>query len=335
MFKHPGLPRVKFRNSNQKVSRWLLPVFERLWFNNIGKLDTVHAHPINDSFNLFRLVQENEVKHGIQYLSEGLITTYPTKKFIDAFLSRMEKHVPEELRGLKFSDIDPEGDETQMFGYTAATREVNGVSSMVSFPIPVRTDELSEFKNVVISKVDTMYVYGYDLSSISELGRSNDGKVVVLVIQFEARHPTDRFEMSEELYHVSSLRHLPKIRKQGLVPKSKSEEFKYDDRVYLFNNHPLSSILDYGIWKSNQEKDDGFCLFKIERNNLKNLETFKNGKLTFYVDGAFDNQSGVDAIFTYGNIPLSVIDDTCLIYRKDDGYSNPEKLNFKKMAFQN
>lgn len=41
--------------------------------------------------------------------------------------------------------------------------------------------------------------------------------------------------MSDVLYHVVPNRYMKKIVKNGLVPCSKSNAFKYPDRVYLFN----------------------------------------------------------------------------------------------------
>jgi hypothetical protein len=68
--------------------------------------------------------------------------------------------------------------------------------------------------------------------------------------------------------------------------------------------------------------DDGFCVFKINKNILINDNCYKNGKLTFYVDTAFSDVENLNthAIFTYNNIGLHLIDDHCVIFKKDDIY---------------
>ena len=66
-----------------------------------------------------------------------------------------------------------------------------------------------------------------------------------------------------------------------------------------------------------------FCLFSIDYGKLSSLETFKDGRLKFYVDNAFDNSNGMaQALFTYGNIPLSVIDNEFKIYHLNN-MNNP------------
>jgi hypothetical protein len=76
--------------------------------------------------------------------------------------------------------------------------------------------------------------------------------------------------------------------------------------------------------------DDGFCVFKINKNILINDNCYKNGKLTFYVDTAFSDVENLNthAIFTYNNIGLHLIDDHCVIFKKDD-INNPTVLKFK------
>jgi hypothetical protein len=45
-----------------------------------------------------------------------------------------------------------------------------------------------------------------------------------------------------------------------------------------------------------------------------NDKKFKNGKLNLYIDSAFDNKNGVKAVFTYNNISLDLLEDTCLVF---------------------
>ena len=70
-------------------------------------------------------------------------------------------------------------------------------------------------------------------------------------------------------------------------------------------------------------------MFSIDYGKLSSLETFKDGRLKFYVDNAFDNNNGMaQALFTYGNIPLSVMDNKFKIYHLAD-MNNPETRHLK------
>lgn len=327
------LPKYMRESESEKVSRLLEGAFSEFWFSGLPKWHGIHIQSVNNPFNLSRLVHENETSKGIRYLSEGLIATYPTKKFMDSLLRGMKSELPYELKKLTFGDIDAldygfDGDET-LFGANYATPETDGVSAMFSIVVPVPKSDMGGFKEYIKKEVDSNYVYGYDLTAISEIEQNRREDVVVMVLQFEARFSKDRFKFTDALYHVSPLKNLPKIRKHGLVPMSKSGQFDYKDGVYLFNQCPMSTIVSYGMDKAVNERDIGFCLFTIQRRNLESLNAFKNGKLDFYVDWGFEvDENKVEAVFTYNNIPLSAMDDTCKIFYKNN--DQPMKLEFKK-----
>ena len=44
---------------------------------------------------------------------------------------------------------------------------------------------------------------------------------------------------------MTTLSRLSKIKKHGLVPKSKSSKFDYPDRVYLFNNATQDMVFSF------------------------------------------------------------------------------------------
>ena len=70
---------------------------------------------------------------------------------------------------------------------------------------------------------------------------------------FEPKFSIQKFDFSEFLYHVTPTDTLHKINVRGLMPLSKHSFFQYPDRVYLFSNCPMSSILDYGISKAQRK----------------------------------------------------------------------------------
>ena len=322
-FRNLLMPRG-FRGPDKNATNWIPTDWGRL-----NKVDSLSVHCLNSPFNLARLLHENETRHGIRYLNEGIAKTYPTKKFVKAFEKIANELVPNELKSLKTSDIGEDGDEN-LFMMTYQTPEVDGVSSIVSIAIPIYKRDMDNAKKRLLSFVETTYrTYGYNLSSIDELSQTTLDDIAILSIQFEARHSNEnKVKLCDVMYHVAPMRMLPKIRKQGLVPKSKSSEFKYEGRVYLFNDCPMDKILSYGEYKANSIGDSGFCLFSIDGKGIQELNSYKNGKLGMYVDWTFNAENEVEAIFTYGNIPLCVMDNVCLVYSPSNSRT-PQKLNFK------
>ena len=67
--------------------------------------------------------------------------------------------------------------------------------------------------------------------------------------------------------------------------------------------------------------DNGFCVFKVNKDRLLNDQIFKDGKQRFYLDPAYSMTDTTDqtAIFTYGNIPLRVLDNDYMIVSVKDG----------------
>lgn len=314
----------RFRTDEHNVTKWL-PIDDETW-NNLPVVESLKCHTVPDSpFNLTRLVHENEVKRGIRFMFEGLIKTYPTEKFANAFINELRDAIPEELRELTFGDAEcPDMPEDQpIFETVDMADDIDGISGMVAFTIPLYKDDLSDFKNKLLKAVRNVYVFGYDLSSIEYLKHNLMNDISILVVQMEARFTKNGFKIGDRLLHVSPMKYLHKIRRNGLVPKSKSSEFQYSDRVYLFNDCccPMDVVLDYGKRKANDIGDDEFCLFTISRRKLESLN--KNGNLNLYIDWAFGDFDNPIAVFTYGNIPLSVIDDEFKIYHLND-MDNPE-----------
>ena len=101
-------------------------------------------------------------------------------------------------------------------------------------------------------------------------------------------------ELESVLYHVSPLKYLNRILKNGLVPYSKAKNFKYEPRVYLFNKCPKEQIFDYGVFKTQEIDDNGFCVFKISKEKLLNDPIFKDGRQRFYLDPAFSMTDTMD-----------------------------------------
>lgn len=90
--------------------------------------------------------------------------------------------------------------------------------------------------------------------------------------------------MSEFLYHVAPLEVMKKIATKGIVPKSGNSSFTYPESVYLFNNVDMSIIINYGVSKAQRRQSKKFVLMKVSSDKLKSLDSFKSGKLEFFID---------------------------------------------------
>lgn len=316
----------KFRMEGQEPSRWL----PKNYISDVPEINRLHTMCLNSPLSIQRLIYENETKKNVKFLLEGLIRTYPTQKFADVIKGLIEDIVPLKLRNLRFCDVlSNDGDTTRLLDYIEADKQHDGVSPCVSFLVPceVGCDDIETQLNGI---VDDSHLFGYDLSSIDKFNHDLKPEVNVYVFQFEARFCNWKFEMSDILYHVSPMSNLKKISRKGLVPRTESSEFEYLERVYLFNKCPLRTIIKYGVTKTEDTEESGFCLFTIKKENLVNDPKYKNGKMTFYVDSVFQDDShlDIDAMFTYNTVPPYLIDDECMMFYKDD-FSHPKNVKFK------
>lgn len=315
----------KFRSSSEQASRWLPAAL----LENANAVDDIHVHKLEYVNSIKQLTYENEMKKNVFFFSEGLIQTYPTAKFINVFRKSIDRIVPDELKELTFSDIQSwSDDKTVICKYIDKTSEIHGVSALVSFALPVFKSKLSTYNQKIKDIADSTRVFGYDLSTVDKLQHDIRDDIVVLIVQFEAKYPNSKFEIADVLLHIAPAKCFQKIKKQGLVPKSKSNEYSYMPRIYLFNQCSQKLALQYGQYKANIEHDAGFYVFKIQKKNLISSPQWKNGKLSFYIDSAFECENCIEAMFTYNNICLDLLDDVCLKYSLDD-ISNAQLIKFK------
>ena len=78
-FRNLLMPRG-FRGPDKNATNWIPTDWSCL-----NRVDSLSVHCLNSPFNLTRLLYENETRHGIRYLNEGVVKTYPTKKFVKSF----------------------------------------------------------------------------------------------------------------------------------------------------------------------------------------------------------------------------------------------------------
>ncbi len=300
----------KFRDENHLLSR----LFENNILKYATEIDAFNFYKVNNPINLKTLIYEKETKKNIKFTSEGLITTYPTENFTLMLKNYFKDKIKDSLKRYTFKDFGIDNSDDIVFGYIDKESEEDNISPMLSFLVPIYSSELDKNEEILKDIADKSYLFGYYLTSIDYLKHKYMNDIKILILQFEAKFPKNKFEFADILLHVTPFKYLEKIKKFGLVPKSKSAEFKYDDRIYLFNQCSKNIAINYGTYKAKENNDDKFCVFKILKTNLVNDPKFKNGKLNFYIDSAFDNENGVTAVFTYNNISLDLLEDTCLVF---------------------
>lgn len=300
----------KFRDEKYVLSR----LFENNILTYATEIDRCNFYKVNSPINLKNLIYENETKKNIKFTSEGLITTYPTEKFTLMLKNYFKDKIQDSFKHYTFKDFGIDNSDDIVFGYVEKDIEENNISPMLSFLVPIYASELDKNEKILKDIADKSYLYGYYLTSVDYLKHEYMNDIKILILQFEAKFQKNKFEFADILLHVTPFKYLEKIKKFGLVPKSKSSKFKYDDRIYLFNQCSIDIATNYGIYKTKENNNDKFCVFKILKNNLVNNPKFKNGKLNFYIDGAFDNENNVKAIFTYNNISLDLLEDKCLVF---------------------
>lgn len=76
-------------------------------------------------------------------------------------------------------------------------------------------------------------------------------------------------------------------------------------------------------------------MLKIDSQKLQNSTLYKNGKMKFYIDQKYPNVDNAfpDAIYTYENVPMSLIDDNIVIFEIDENgvINNKQKASLSDL----
>ena len=280
-------------------------------FKADGKLDAYKC--LNSCNNYTKLIRENEADQLI--VGEGLIKTYPAdkalavvkkflannldKKLLELNMSQTELVKKHDIKIVDLKDVD----------YAVVDKPL----SKMSFIFPFFKD--SDLKAFVGELADSLYVCGYNYANDTTYAptvQPFDKKIILVSLLFEAKYHEEDFHFANNLYHVTTLSRLSKIKKHGLVPKSKSSKFDYPDRVYLFNNSTQDMVFSFVETKA-AGKSDEVAVLKISSDALQAEPDYKTGKMKLYVDHMFDDMhTHANALFTYSNIKASLIEDEFL-----------------------
>lgn len=258
---------------------------------------------LNDPASALKFIREHE--RGISILDEGLIETYPTEKVVNHFRKVLfRKFVNPRLKDVKIPHTN-----VKTVDYLELSDPLERVSPMMTVCVPC--DGKDDVKRLVGVMTDKFMKFGYYMTSYETEYSST---AIFAFIAFEAKYTNMLADLSGALLHVSPIRYEQKILRNGLIPYSKSLKFGYPPRVYLFNRCPRHKVLKYGMYKAGSVGDRGFCLYMVKKDKLLSDPIFKDGKQRFYLDPAFSASEITDqtAVFTYGNIPLRIIEKTYL-----------------------
>ena len=276
---------------------------------------------LNYQNNYTKLIRENEAHQ--QYLWEALIKTYPVSKLIMKFKDWCKKNIDPQLQNAAFEDIGENTINGKVIDYIDIPDcyEDKDYPGTVTFyvPIPYQNDKKKQGKDaeqLALKLADELYVCGYNLANVSLVDvYSSSSAFDVIAITFEAKFSDIKFNFGKWLYHITLLGPLKKIRSQGLTSRSQNNVFTYPDHVYLFNSAPLQAIMSYAIDKAQSNDVQRFALLRIDAEKLQASPLYINGALKFYIDQKYPNidNSQPDAVYTYGTIPPSLIDDEIVI----------------------
>lgn len=116
-----------------------------------------------------------------------------------------------------------------------------------------------------------------------------------IYLKIEPKFDNSKIEIPAVLYHVTHERHLDKIKKIGLVPKSKSKKAFHSERIYLFKNKESANVIAKEFSRIDYQFEHNYILLPINTLIIPNLQ--------LHVDPNFKN----DGFYTYDNVPPSAI----------------------------
>lgn len=150
--------------------------------------------------------------------------------------------------------------------------------------------------------------------------------------QKEHYEKEDELKLRKEYYHLTPMRKVNKIMKQGLCPKSGNKLGTYPSRVYLFpdiSRIDISRIADdlenpLGRFNDINPRKEPYAVLRIDTSKCPNIKVY--GDVDFY-----------GAVFTYDNIPPQAINVEGVVERTNLNESIDEmnvfhasKANFNK-----
>lgn len=240
----------------------------------------VTPNEIEDIRKSLPKTEDEIVKH---WLKEGLISSYPSQKIKNILMNTF---------GLS---------ERQIVFNTTDTGEKNVETITLILNSKITSDDLGRL-------INKMNACGYfPICGFEQYKRNKDLGEITFEPKFTQDIGSKIREKCQYLFHVTPSVMIGKIRKNGLIPKSKNTIFQYPDRIYFMEGDMLTysqilSLKNIQIVRNNTNPQG-----TNPKDNLNySLLTLALEKIPkdvkFYKDPLAKN-----AVFTYDNIPASSI----------------------------
>ena len=213
--------------------------------------------PVTNHETILREIIRFKIDQNLIY--EGLIFSYDVSNI---------------FKGLKAKGYHQE----QIGVENSANGKVFIIAFLLSKDAEKRFDELLQFmKNLC----------GWNLSSVKKENGVNfnadddyinsDNEFIWLQFEpkFDVEVSYDKYP--KILYHITPEKNLQKIKKIGLIPKSKSNLFSYDNRIYLSDNIDSLLNLSKSFIEREDKKDKIYIILKVNVNLFAfNIRLFRD-----------------------------------------------------------
>lgn len=223
--------------------------------------------------NISKIIKENINK----VISEAVLKSYPRLGFGN-------------IGGVSIQD------RMENLGFVKCATNAGYDSGRLVYRIPLKmwTDEIEKQLQTILN------FYGYFLVSKNKgIYISNEYPCVYVTIETIYGNQE---ETLDTYYHAASTKKVPKILRQGLIPKSSDPMRKNaPSRIYLCKE--LNEVLFHAV-----RNGDDYKIFKVDLSSIKN-------KIKVYTD----NLASEDSVYTYDYIPpqcLSIVEKPSDIRKK-------------------
>ena len=283
-------------------------------------------------------------EHGIVYVHEAFLKTYPTKfltkaivrclckKFrIDKCLTQMALKLSKlandselmlyDLNVDKFTDWEPsDGIEQQAMLKFKCMNIEEDVAGRITYCMGIVSSDVQNdtqiFNSASEELIECGQRFGYDYIAQSTQHDIKHHMLLCFVL-FESKMQEAEIEIEDDLWHIAPFSAKDKILKNGLTPKSKTfksgEKVNHSDRVYLFNGYDKDIISRF--LNQLQKMSFKYDPLKKQLEDEKKYVLFKIDRkkipdLKLYRDNNFmsEDPHHLTALYTYSCIPASAIE---------------------------
>jgi hypothetical protein len=221
-----------------------------------------------------------------EFLSEGLISTYPISIYQDTLLNN--------LSFLNDKDISYH----ISINYNNETFNIKLSKIFFDDVIPINSicNNLGYFiTKFKIYRNNKENIIKYNSSTFEYDIQNNDG----LILYYESKFDTQA-NVPNKIYHTTNVKNIEKILKNGLYPKSTSKLEYHYERIYFYENVQqcigiIKKLIAFDNTNTTLIKD--YLILEIDTTNFNQMEINGNiSNVKFYLD------SKSSGFYTYHNI---------------------------------